>query len=168
MTWTAPEATDVLGSTAADERTMLSGYLAWHRSILLRKCAGLTGAQLAERAVPPSSLSLLGLIRHMAKVERTWCRIRFAGQDVEPLFPRRDEDFDDIDPARAAEEYTRLTEESQLADEAVAGASLDDYFLHNGQKFSVRFLYLHLIQEYARHNGHADLLRERIDGVTGA
>ncbi|NKQ53328.1 DinB family protein [Amycolatopsis sp. K13G38] len=168
MTWTAPEATDVDGSTAADERAMLSGYLAWQRSILLRKCGGLTGEQLAQRAVPPSSLSLLGLIRHLAKVERTWFRIRFAGLGVEPLFPRRDEDFDDIDADGAPAAYARLIEEMRLADKAVADAALDDFFLHNGQKFSVRFLYLHMIQEYARHNGHADLLRERIDGVTGA
>ena len=168
MIWTAPDVVDVDGSTAADERTMLAGYLAWHRSVFLRKCAGLTGKQLAEWSVPPSSLSLLGLIRHMAKVERIWCRIRFAGQEVPRLFPRRDEDFDEADPEQAQDAYTLLVEEQRLAEEAIASAHLDDTFVHDGQTFSVRFLYLHLLQEYARHNGHADLLRERIDGVTGA
>jgi uncharacterized damage-inducible protein DinB len=167
MTWTAPEIESVDGSTAADERTMLAGYLAWHRNVLLSRCAGLTGKQLAERSVPPSSLSLLGLIRHMAKVERVWFRLRFAGQSIEPLHIGKDVDFDEVDPASAADEYDRLVEECRFADETVAGASLDDTFVHNGEVFSVRFLYLHMIQEYARHNGHADLLRERVDGVTG-
>jgi uncharacterized damage-inducible protein DinB len=168
MTWTAPEIAISDGSTAADERTMLAGYLAWHRSVLLHKCAGLTGAQLAERTVPPSTLSLLGLIRHMAKVERIWFRERFAGEPVERLHAGTDVDFDDLDPSAAAEEYERLLEESRIADKIVASASLDDTFTYDGDVFSVRFLYLHLIQEYARHNGHADLLRERTDGVTGA
>jgi uncharacterized damage-inducible protein DinB len=167
MTWTAPEVEPVDGSTAADERTMLAGYLAWHRSVLLGKCGGLTGKQLAERSVAPSSLSLLGLIRHMVKVERTWFRLRFAGEPIEPLHVGKDVDFDEVDPASAAEEYARLVEEVRFADETVAGTSLDDTFVHNGGVFSVRFLYLHMIQEYARHNGHADLLRERVDGVTG-
>jgi uncharacterized damage-inducible protein DinB len=168
MTWTAPEIAIPDGSTAADERTMLAGYLGWHRGILLHKCAGLTGEQLAERTVPPSTLSLLGLLRHMAKVERIWFRKRFAGEPIERLHAGTDVDFDQLDPAAAAAEYDRLIEEQQLADKAVANASLDDTFTLDGQVFSVRFLYLHMIQEYARHNGHADLLRERTDGVTGA
>lgn len=168
MTWTAPETAVFSGSTVADERTMLSGYLAWHRSVLLHKCAGLTGEELARRTVPPSSLSLLGLIRHLAKVERTWLRLRFAGEDIAPLHPGTDTDFDELDPARAAEDYAALLEEIRLSDKIFAAASLEDTFTYAGAEFSVRFLYLHLIQEYARHNGHADLLRELTDGVTGA
>ncbi|WP_177228668.1 DinB family protein [Amycolatopsis sacchari] len=168
MTWTAPQVEIFSGSTAADERTMLAGYLAWHRSVLLHKCAGLTGEELARRTVPPSSLSLLGLVRHMAKVERIWLRERFAAEGVERLHPGKDVDFDDADPADAAADYERLLEEQRLADKIFASAALDDTFTHDGQVFSVRFLYLHLIQEYARHNGHADLLRERTDGATGA
>ncbi|GAB2979680.1 DinB family protein [Amycolatopsis acidiphila] len=168
MTWTAPETEFAGGSTAADERTMLAGYLAWHRSVLLQKCAGLTGEQLAQRTVPPSTLSLLGLIRHMAKVERIWFRERFAGEPVERLHPGTDVDFDELDPSRAREEYERLVEEVRLADKILADASLEDTFTHNGEVFSVRFLHLHMLQEYARHNGHADLLRERTDGATGA
>ncbi|WP_406099624.1 DinB family protein [Streptomyces sp. NBC_01013] len=170
MTWTAPEATRTDGSLVAAEREMLTGYLGWFRATLLRKCAGLTGEQLAERTTPPSNLSLLGLLRHMAKVERTWFRQRFAGQDLKPMYdPQKgkDADFEDLDPARAAEEYARLVEECRLADEIVAGASLDDTFVHNGEVFSLRLVHVHMIGEYARHIGHADLLRERLDGVTG-
>lgn len=78
MTWTAPEVTRTSGSLVADERETLEGFLAYYRNTLLTKCAGLTGDQLAEQTVQPSNLTLLGLLRHMAKVERTWFRDRFA------------------------------------------------------------------------------------------
>jgi uncharacterized damage-inducible protein DinB len=147
---------------------MLQAFLDWYRLTLLHKCAGLTGAQLAERSVPPSSLSLLGLVRHMTKVERAWFRQRFAGEPVtSPFGDEADADFDRLDPARAAADYARLTEEIKLADAAVANASLDDTFVHRGEVMSLRLIYLHMIEEYARHMGHADLLRERIDGTTG-
>ncbi|MEU3223312.1 DinB family protein [Streptomyces sp. NPDC006976] len=171
MTWTAPEATRTPGSLVAGERETLTGFLNWFRSTLLQKCAGLTGEQLAERTVPPSNLALLGLVRHMAKVERTWFRQRFAGQELEPLYDPakgKDADFEDLDPARAAEDYAQLVEECRLADEIVAGASLDDSFTHNGEVYSLRLIHVHMIGEYARHIGHADLVRERLDGVTGA
>ncbi|HJQ46075.1 MAG TPA: DUF664 domain-containing protein [Amycolatopsis sp.] len=83
-------------------------------------------------------------------------------------FTTRDEDFEDADSTQAAAAYAALVEEQRLAGEAIAAAGLDDTCVHNGQRFSVRFLCLHLLQEYARHNGHDDLLGERIDGVTGA
>jgi hypothetical protein len=171
MTWTAPDITRIDGPLVADERTMLEGFLAWYRSTLLHKCAGLSGDQLAEQAVPPSNLSLLGLVRHMAKVERTWFRQRFAGEPAEPMYDPaqgKDADFEGLDPARAADDYARLVEECRLADAAVAGASLDDTFTHLDEVYSLRLVYVHLIAEYARHIGHADLLRERVDGVTGA
>jgi Protein of unknown function (DUF664) len=170
-TWTAPAVERAEGPLTGDERAMLQGFLDWHRATLLYKCTGLTGAQLAERAAPPSTLSLLGLIRHLTKVERTWFRRRVAGEAVAPLFQadgRRDVDFDDLDPEAAAADYGRFVEECKLADAAVAGASLDDTFVLDGEPHSLRLVYLHLIQEYARHNGHADLLRQRIDGITGA
>lgn len=147
---------------------MLQGYLTWFRESMLMKFAGLTGEQLAQRSVPPSVMSLLGLIRHMAKVERTWFRIRFAGQPVAPLHPAKDVDFDEIAPEEAEREYALLLEEMRLADEAAAGASLDDRFVHNGDEYSLRLIYQHVIGEYARHTGHADFLREQIDGLTGA
>jgi uncharacterized protein DUF664 len=171
MTWTAPEVTRTGGSLIAGERELLPDYLAYQRSTLLHKCAGLTGEQLAERSVAPSNLSLLGLIRHLAKAERTWFRERFAGQALPPMYDPakgKDADFEDLDPARAEGDYARLIEECRLADGAVANASPDDVFVHEGTKYSLRLVYVHLIQEYARHSEHADLLRERVDGVTGA
>ncbi|WSA74849.1 DinB family protein [Streptomyces sp. NBC_01799] len=170
MTWTAPEAQRTPGSLVAGEREMLTGYLGWFRSTLLQKCAGLTGEQLAERTVPPSDLTLLGLLRHMAKVERTWFRERFAGQSLDPMYEPaqgKDADFEDLDPARAADDYARLVEECRLADAVIADASLDDTFTHDGEVFSLRLVHVHMIGEYARHIGHADLVRERLDGVTG-
>jgi hypothetical protein len=147
---------------------MLQAFLDWQRATLLYKCAGLTGAQLAERTVPPSGLSLLGLVRHMTKVERTWFRQRFAGEPVvSPFGEDNAADFERADPDRAAADYARLTEEFKHVDAAVANASLDDTFDHNGEITSLRLIYLHLIEEYARHVGHADLLREQIDGATG-
>jgi hypothetical protein len=104
----------------------------------------------------------------MTKVERTWFRIRFAGEPVDqPYGEDAQAEFELLDPARAAADYARLTEEFKLADAAVAHASLDDTFVHRGEEMSLRLIYLHMIEEYARHVGHADLLRERIDGATG-
>ncbi len=170
MTWRAPEITRPGGSLVAGEHEMLRGLLGWHRATLLHKCAGLTGEQLAARSVPPSDLSLLGLIRHVAEVERTWFRQRFAGEPVDGVYYREKRDGSDLrdtESARAEEDYARLVEEQRLAGEAVATASLDDTFTHGGETYSLRFTYLHMIGEYARHNGHADLLRERVDGTTG-
>ncbi|QXV56995.1 Mini-circle protein [Amycolatopsis sp. TNS106] len=171
MTWTAPEVTRPSGDTAADERTLLPSLLAWHRSTFLHKLAGLTGEQLATASVPPSNMTLLGLIRHLAKVERFWFRLRYAAQDIEPLYDPalgKDHDFEALDATQAEEAYDILLEEIRLADEAAAEGSLDDTFDLGGNPFSLRMLYLHMIGEYARHNGHADLIRERVDGHTGA
>jgi uncharacterized damage-inducible protein DinB len=168
VTWIAPDVERPEGPLTGPERPMLQAFLDWYRATLLHKCAGLTGEQLAERAVPPSSLSLLGLVRHMTKVERAWFRQRFAGEPVDnPFGDETDADFNRLDPARAAADYARLTEEIKLADAAVANASLDDTFTHRGETMSLRLIYLHMIEEYARHMGHADLLRERTDGATG-
>lgn len=171
MTWTAPEATRALGPLAAGERETLTAFLAFYRSTLLQKCSGLTGEQLAQETVEPSNLTLLGLIRHMAKVERTWFRERFAGHVMPPMYDPdkgKDADFEDLVPERAADDYARLVEEIRLADEVVADASLDDTFTHQDKVFSLRLVHVHMIAEYARHIGHADLLRERLDGATGA
>jgi uncharacterized damage-inducible protein DinB len=168
MTWKAPEVDRPKGPLTGPERPMLQAVLDWHRATLLWKCAGLTGEQLAERAVPPSGLTLLGLIRHLTYVERAWFRIRFAGEQVDDPFGDDPEaEFTELDPARAAADYARLTEEFRLVDAAVANASLDEEFTHRGEQMSLRLIYLHMIEEYARHLGHADLLRERIDGQVG-
>ncbi|HZG88851.1 MAG TPA: DUF664 domain-containing protein, partial [Pseudonocardia sp.] len=118
MTWTSPDPappTGLLtdGPMTGDDRALLEGYLATQRETLLRICAGLTAEQLAARPVPPSTLSLLGLVRHAAKVERIWLRRRIAGQDVPYLHgePRDDTEFDDVDPARAEQEVRALREE---------------------------------------------------------
>jgi len=168
VTWKAPDVERPEGPLTGPERPMLQAFLDWHRATLLYKCAGLTGEQLAERAVPPSDLSLLGLVRHMRKVERAWFRQRFAGEQVDsPFGDESGADFERIDPARAAADYARLTEEFKLADAAVANASLEEEFVYDDEPMSLRLIYLHMIEEYARHLGHADLLRERIDGATG-
>ena len=148
------------------ERATLQVFLDWQRATLLFKCAGLTGEQLAERTVPPSGISLLGLIRHMTRVERIWFRQRFADEAVEDVYGR-DLEFQETDPTRAAADYARFTEEIKLADGAAANSPLEATFTMQGETLNLRFVYLHMIEEYARHNGHADLLRERIDGATG-
>ncbi|ADB32051.1 protein of unknown function DUF664 [Kribbella flavida DSM 17836] len=172
MTWTAPAVERPAGSLVAPERELLAGYLDFYRTTLLHKCAGLTAEQLAERPSPPSNLSLLGLIRHARKVERIWFRIHFAaGPPAEPVFAPelgKDADFELIDAASAQAEYEALVEEWKLSDAAAAGRSLDDRFTFKGQESTLRMIYVHLIGEYARHCGHADLVREQLDGVTGA
>jgi Protein of unknown function (DUF664) len=172
VTWTAPEITRADPPTVAGERASLESWLDYHRATLLYKCQGLTGDQLARRAVAPSSLSLLGLVRHMAEVERWWFRRRFAGQPgVDDLYcseEHRDGDFDFAEAGNAEADFATFENECVLAREAAAGRSLDDTFQGYRQgSFDLRWVYVHMIEEYARHNGHADILREQIDGVTG-
>jgi uncharacterized damage-inducible protein DinB len=170
MAWTAPTPTPVEGPLSGGDRPILEGYLAWQRSTLLNICAGLTGEQLAARPLPSSNLSLLGLVRHLAKVERIWFRIRAAGTPIEPLYDLslgKDYDFDEVDASEAPVAFARYHDECRRADEAAAGLAFDDTFDVRGETFSLRMIYVHMIGEYSRHNGHADLLREAIDGVTG-
>jgi uncharacterized damage-inducible protein DinB len=158
----------------AGEREMLSAWLDWHRATLAVKCEGLTDGQLRERSVPPSSLSLLGLVRHMADVERGWFRQVLSGADVPDLYARTqdpDADFNGSTSGDAAAAFTAWEAECELARTAVAAASsldvLSTGLTGRGNRVSLRWILVHMIEEYARHNGHADLLRERIDGVTG-
>lgn len=168
LAWVAPAVQQPDGATAVPEAEMLREYLAWSRTAFLAKCEGLTGEQLALRANPPSTLSLLGLIRHLAKVERIWFRERFRGEPMEPMYPGpKDTDFVDTDPAQAPADWERLLREQSLAEAAAREASLDETFDLDGEPFSLRLVHLHMIQEYSRHCGHADFLREQIDGVTG-
>lgn len=172
MTWIAPDVQRAEPGQPAPERVALQGWLDFHRATLLFKCQGLTGEQLVQRTAEPSSLSLLGLVRHMTEVERAWFRRRLAGQaDLAPAYcsdENPDGDFDLVEPDGAQAAFEAFKAECVLADEAAAGRSLDDTFVSSdGNTLDLRWIYLHMIEEYARHNGHADILRERLDGVTG-
>src|SRR6516164_3421584 len=155
----------------ADERTTLTAFLDFLRDTLALKCEGLTDDQLRERAVPPSSLSLLGLVRHMAEGEHQWFTMVLGGEQVPyPYYTddNPDADFDDVDTADVAEAFETWRSECAQARERVAAApSLDVTAPHRGSEVSLRWIMIHMIEEYARHNGHADLLRERIDGTVG-
>jgi len=170
--WTAPAVKRADPDHVADERTALEQWLDHHRDILQTKCAGLTAGQLKRRAVPPSNLSLLGLVRHMADVERGWFRQCAAGEDVADLYwteADHDADFNDIEAADAQADLDTYRREIAAARAGVAGSGLDDVVSHplvSGDR-DIRWIYVHMIEEYARHNGHADLIRECIDGVTG-
>ncbi|MEV0351802.1 DinB family protein [Nonomuraea sp. NPDC050680] len=156
----------------ADERAMLTNWLDWHRETLAVKCDGLSEEQLRQRSAPPSALSLLGLVRHMAHVERSWYRGVLNGEDVPKLWGKdanQDADFDDVDTASADEAFKTWQAEIEHAREVSAAVPLDALGKQqrHGQDCSHRWILVHMIEEYARHNGHADLLREQIDGVTG-
>ena len=174
MNWIAPDverSEQYPARRTEPEQQMLRDWLDWHRATLLRKCAGLDAAQLAKRAVPPSNLSLLGLIRHLADAERGWVRQAFRGEQIPDLYYRSDApdaDIEEADPAGAEEDFERYLAECRAVDAALEGASLDDTFTFLELPVtSVRWMWQHLVEEYARHNGHADLLREAIDGSTG-
>ncbi|GAA3581911.1 DinB family protein [Nonomuraea rosea] len=153
-----------------DELTVLNNWLEWHRGTLAVKCAGLSEAQLRERSAPPSNLSLLGLVRHMAHVERSWFRRVLNGEDIPKLWDKdrdNDADFKETGTASAEEAFATWQDEIARARAISAAKPLDAVGDRNGQDCSHRWILIHMIEEYARHNGHADLLRERIDGVTG-
>ena len=171
--WIAPEVSREKPPHVAGEREMLVAWLDFHRRTLLNKCAGLTPEQLRERSVPPSTMTLLGLVRHMAEVERWWFRHNLAGAtDLGDVFcTEEDQDFDfnGVDSADVEADFATYATECSAADAAAACRRLDDAFVRPGHDVpnSLRWVYVHMIEEYARHNGHADLLRERIDGATG-
>lgn len=151
---------------------MLAGWLEFHRATLELKCAGLTPAQLATRAAEPSGLSLLGLVRHMADVERNWFRRGLGGEDAPPVFysdADPDGDFDNVDPTTVDADFATWRGECARAREIAAAIPSLDVMMtrRNGQPVSARWVLHHMVEEYARHNGHADLLRERIDGSVG-
>jgi hypothetical protein len=157
----------------ADERTTLTAFLDFQRATLALKCDGLTDDQLRERAVPPSDLSLLGIVRHMAEVERNWFRPVLGGQEMATIFAPDMEweaAFRDVATASVPEAFGAWQAECDHARALVAAAptlDIGDHRGRTGQWFSARWVLTHMIEEYARHNGHADLLRERLDGCTG-
>lgn len=155
-----------------DERTMLRASLDFHRATLVMKCEGLGDEDLRRPAMPPSTLSLLGLVRHMAEVERVWFRRVLDGQDV----PRVWSDTGDFQAAYDARDATRAeafaawereTEHARRIEEAAGSLEVTGFWPRTGEDVSLRWVMLHMIHEYARHNGHADFLREAIDGTTG-
>jgi uncharacterized damage-inducible protein DinB len=157
-----------------NERVALDDWLEFHRATLLHKCRGLGGNELARMAVPPSNLSLLGLVRHMAEVERGWFRRFVAQEDIPRLYcsdEKEDGDFELVDPARAEEDFAIFETELLACRAVAAGHDLDEQLPapggEPGRARNLRWIYIHMIEEYARHNGHADLLREVIDGTTG-
>ncbi|HTV13023.1 MAG TPA: DinB family protein [Acidimicrobiales bacterium] len=171
--WKAPAVQRRYPDLVADERTSLEQWLDYHRCTLLTKCAGLTVEQLKRRAVAPSRLSLLGLVRHMVDVERWWFRMHAAGEDLAFVYDPDgvDLDFEGIDDADAVADLAAFERECGAARIAVVGRSLDDIVPSRGdhpeRERDIRWVFVHMIEEYARHNGHADLLREVIDGTTG-
>jgi len=161
------------GTSLGDEQATLTEFLRCQRLTLQLKCADLDAEQLARRAVDPSTMSLLGLVRHLAEVERGWFRRRFAGQDVPKRYQsgaQPDGDFDGAvaDQAVVDEAWAAWREEVAFAEQFAAETDLDFVGTDGGgEPISMRELLVHMIEEYARHNGHADLLRERIDGRLG-
>lgn len=156
------------------ERESLLTWLDYHRATLEMKCADLDPDQLCARAVPPSPMSLIGLVRHMAEVERGWFGRLLADSDMKETPPiycsesNRDGDFDDVDPAAVEEDMAVWLEECRRSDEIVSSLDLDETRTSAGRgEISVRWVLTHMVEEYARHNGHADLLREVVDGRTG-
>ncbi|MFF9110295.1 DinB family protein [Streptomyces sp. NPDC014805] len=158
----------------ADERTMLEGWLEFHRRTLALKCEGLTDAQLRTASVAPSDLSLMGLVRHMAEVERSWFRRVLAGDGAEPIWYGEEDPDGDFHVGEAdtwQEAYATWQAEIDAARRHAAAFALDDMskgVARAGRRaVSLRWIYTHMIEEYARHNGHADLIGESIDGATG-
>jgi uncharacterized damage-inducible protein DinB len=157
----------------AGEREMLRAFLDYLRATLAMKCDGLSDQELSQRSMPPSGLSLLGLVRHMAEVERTWFRRVIDGEDI-PLVWSDKRDFQaafDTSAATRSEAFGAWQAEVERSRQIEARAeSLDvtGYQPSWDENVSLRMVMLHLIHEYARHDGHADLLREGIDGTVGA
>jgi hypothetical protein len=151
----------------APERAMLEAWLDFHRATLEFKCAGLDAAALRTAAVPPSPLTLLGLVRHLAEVERGWFAMVFAGETKEAIWSTNfDEDFD-AETVEPDEVFAAWRTECDRSRAIARAADSLDVCAQTDPERSLRWIVVHMIEEYARHNGHADLIRERIDGVTG-
>jgi uncharacterized damage-inducible protein DinB len=173
-TWPDTNPPRVVPDRLSSEKQALDEWVDFHRATLLMKCEGLSPEQLTRRSVAPSALSLLGLVRHMSEVERGWFRRTAAREDVGFHYCTDDEpdaDLLDLETADASADIAHFVNECRVCREATATLSLDEVVPSRGhhpeRTRNVRWIYLHMIEEYARHNGHADLLRECIDGATG-
>ncbi|MFG3532341.1 DinB family protein [Streptomyces sp. NPDC047917] len=157
----------------SDERTTLESWLDFHRITLAMKCEGVDDEQAAVASVPPSGFTLTGLVQHMAEVERNWFRRVFAGDQAPPIYdPQAGPDAPDggfalAEGATLGDALATWRAEIARARELCADRALSDTGSFMGQDVNLRWIYVHMIEEYARHNGHADLVRERVDGTTG-
>ena len=157
-----------------DERETLRAFLDYHRATLAMKCEGLSDEQLRERSSPPSTLSLLGLVRHLAEVERTWFRRVMNAEQVGMVWSEEENDFQrayDATGSTRAEAFDAWAAEVEVSRRVEREAPSLDVTAHQarwGEDVSLRLVMVHMIQEYARHNGHADFLREAVDGTVGA
>ncbi|WP_079054006.1 DinB family protein [Streptomyces graminilatus] len=162
----------------ADERAMLSAWLDFHRATLTLKCEGLDDRQARLASAAPSEMTLLGLVQHLAEVERNWFQRVFAGLDVPPLHPEGKGTGFTLLPGHGLDEALGVwrAEVARSRELVAAAASLDEsgrlpeelVAVVGAEGLSLRWIMVHMIEEYARHNGHADLLRELVDGTTGA
>ncbi len=157
----------------AGDRDSLDAWLDFYRATLPIKVGGLTGEQLAQRPVATSTMSLAGLVRHLTEVELYWCGVVTAGEDLpdEYCTPQNpDGDFDDVDPTTAVAEvqyYLDTLPQCRAWTDAVTDLDAPVVGQRHGNPVNLRWILTHLIEEYARHLGHADLLRELVDGRTG-
>jgi hypothetical protein len=156
----------------ADERSVLLAFLDYHRDTLRQKCAGLNGGQMVQASVLPSELSLLGLVQHMTYVEWWWFEHTFANDpSPEPISTvvDRDADFHALDPDGCGEALDRFMTQCAHSRSIVNGAATLEVLAASTEREprNLRWILVHMVEEYARHNGHADLLRQRIDGVVG-
>jgi hypothetical protein len=169
-TFSAPERPHV--PTSGDERLQLDAWLNFYRATLLAKCDGLNVAQLKTRPLASSRLSLLGIVRHMTFVEQVWFETTFAGTETVDYYKTdgdRDADFNDLDSDAAETVFDLFQEVISVSIGLASGHPLDEHAKRprRGRDVDLRWIYLHVLEEYARHCGHADLLREMIDGATG-
>ena len=159
--------------SSGSERDTLRAFLEYQRATLARKCEGLSDEELRRRSMPPSALSLLGLVRHLAEVERAWFRRVFEDHDAPMVWSDRI-DFQaayDASASTRAEAFTAWEAEvasSRRIERAAPSLDLAGYQPRWGEQVSLRMVMVHVLLEYGRHNGHADLLREAIDGTVGA
>ena len=155
----------------ADERTTLEAFLDWQRATFEWKCSGVGDDDMRRAAAPPSGLTLLGLLRHMANVEVGWFRRTIAGEDASYPWTSDDDedsDFNDVAGADIDAAWAAWRDEVAAARVVASSCTLDDAGTQDtGRQVSLRWVMVHMIEEYSRHNGHADLIREALDGATG-
>jgi hypothetical protein len=165
---TAPDVRRSEPSSTAGEREQVEAWVDYYRATLLHKCAGLTGEQLVARSCEPSPMSLIGLVRHMTEMERGYAH-RLADPSTPLLYctdDSEDGDFEAMTADGALADLDVFVEHCARSREIMRARQLDDVF-GKSQPYTMRWVFFYLIKEYARHLGHADLLRERVDGVTG-